>query len=497
MEPLVPPAQRTRSPRRATLIAVFVAVGMSRCASPCGAADELYRAAQELRAAQAAELEQLAAWCETQGLNRQATETRRVLGPRDPYKLYVKILPKEVGPPKPPADASPDVLEFDRRLTRLRVEQADALYDLARRAVRAGRASLAFELVLAAIRFNPDHEPVRRILGYQAYRGQWCTAEEFRRLRSGQVWHEKFGWLPKSHVLRYEQGMRSMKGRWISAEEDARLHADIRSGWDIQTEHYTIRTNHSIEAGVALGVKLERLKRIWQQLFIRYYASAADVVALFDGRARRNRPPHYDVVYFRNRDDYNRALHESMPNIGVSIGVYVDQTRRAYFFAGKDSDDRTLYHEATHQLFHQTRPIPPGIGSRGNFWIVEGIALYMESLHEENGYYVLGGLDDQRMYAARFRLLESKFYVPFQEFAGYNMQRLQSDPRIATLYSQAAGLTHFLIDYQDGRYRDALVSYLSTVYAGRDTPNTLAELTGTSFDELDKQYRAFIESTAP
>jgi len=493
----VPPAKRTRSPRRAALIAVLVVAGMSRIASPCGAADELSRAAQELKAAQAAEIEQLAAWCEAQGLDQQATEARGVLGPRDPYKLYVKLLSKEVGPPKPPADASANMLEFDRRLTRLRQEQADALYNLARRAVRAGRASLAFELVLAAIRFNPDHEPVRRILGYQAYRGQWCTAEEARRLRSGQVWHDKFGWLPKSYVPRYEQGMRYASGRWVSAEEDAQLHAGIRSGWDIQTEHYTIRTNHSIEAAVALGVKLERLKRIWQQIFIRYYASAADVVALFDGRARRNQPPHYDVVYFRNRDDYNQALRESMPNIGVSIGVYVDQTRRAYFFAGEDYDDRPLYHEATHQLFHQTRPVPQGIGSRANFWIVEGIALYMESLHEEDGYHVLGGLDDQRMYAARFRLLENDFYVPLREFADYGVQRLQADPRIATLYSQAAGLTHFLIYYEDGRYRDALVSYISTVYAGRDRPDTLAELTGTSFEELDKQYRAFIRSTAP
>jgi len=475
----------------------LLVAGMLRCASPCDAADKIHRAAQELMAAQADEVEALAAWCETQGLNRQATETRRVLGPRDPYKLYVKVLPKEVGPPEPPADTSADELEFDRRFTQLRVEQADALYDHARGAVRAGRASLAFDLVLAAIRMNPDHEPARRVLGYQAYRGQWCTAEEVRRLRSNQVWHERFGWLPKSHVARYEAGMRYANGRWVTAEEDARLHGDIRSGWDIQTEHYTIRTNHSIEAGVALGVKLERLKRIWQQIFIRYYASEADVVALFDGRARRNRPPHYDVVYFRDRDDYNRALRESMPNIGVSIGVYVDQTRRAYFFAGEDYDDRTLYHEATHQLFHQSRPVPPGIGSRANFWIVEGIALYMESLHEEDGYYVLGGLDDARMYAARYRLLENDFYVPLQEFAGYSVGQVQADPRIATLYSQAAGLTHFLIYYEDGRYRDALVAYLSTVYAGRDRPNTLTELTGASFDELDGQYRAFIAATRP
>ena len=136
-------------------------------------------------------------------------------------------------------------------------------------------------------------------------------------------------------------------------------------------------------------------------------------------------------------------------NIEISIGMYHDQTRQAYFFAGKDSDDRTLYHEATHQLFHESRPVAPDVGRRANFWIVEGIAMYMESLRQEDGYYVLGGFDDERLNAAQFRLLRDKFYVPLQEFVGYGMEKIQKDPRIGTLYSQAAGLTHFLV-YYDG-----------------------------------------------
>ena len=104
--------------------------------------------------------------------------------------------------------------------------------------------------------------------------------------------------------------------------------------------------------------------------------------------------------------------------------------------------------------------------------------MYMESLRQEDGYYVLGGFDDERMHAARYRLLHDKFYVPLDEFTGYGMEKLQKDPRIATLYSQAAGLTHFLVYYDGGRYRDALVSYLAAVYTGRDDPDTLAKLTG-------------------
>jgi hypothetical protein len=119
----------------------------------------------------------------------------------------------------------------------------------------------------------------------------------------------------------------------------------------------------------------------------------------------------------------------------------------------------------------------------------------MESLREEDGYYVLGGFEDERIRAAVHRLLVDDFYVPLSELTSYGMQDILLDERIATLYSQAAGLTNFLIHYDGGRYRDALVDYLTAVYSGRDTLNTLAELTSTSYPELDRQYRQFIEQS--
>ncbi len=458
--------------------------------------DSLYKTAEELRTKYADDLEQLAKWCQSRGLTDQAGKTRGALGPNDPYKLYLPVLPEQVGPPKLPNDAPVDVTQWNEKFNKLRREHAVELFTLARRAVRR-RPSLAYMFALWAIHADPDNEPARRLFGYQEYHNRWCTFYQIRQFRAGKVWHERFGWLPKSHVRRYEHRRRYTDGRWISAEEDARLHKDIRSGWNVQTEHYTIRTNHSIETAVQLGVKLERLYRIWSQIFIRYYASEEYVIGLFDGRGRTRRIelPRLSVVFFRDREDYNHTLQAAMPNIGKSIGFYLERTRTAYFFAGKDYADRTLYHEATHQLFHQSRRVAPSVGGKANFWIVEGIAMYMESLRQEDGYYVLGGFDDQRMHAARVRLLRDDFYIPLEEFTTYGMERIQSDPRIATLYSQAAGLANFLVYYDGGRYRDALVAYLSAVYAGRDTPGTLAELTGSSYRELDKQYRRFMESS--
>jgi hypothetical protein len=217
---------------------------------------------------------------------------------------------------------------------------------------------------------------------------------------------------------------------------------------------------------------------------------------MFDGRTRGRAgdAPRHQIAYFRSRQDYNDALRQMFPNIAMTVGVYVESTHRAYFFAGDDADDRTLYHEATHQLFHESRPVAPDVARQANFWIIEGIAMYMESLHDEEGFHVLGGVDDLRMQAARYRLLHDDFYVPLAEFSAFGMEQFQTDKRVATFYSQAAGLTHFLVFYEGGRYRDALVQYLSAVYASQADAAALARLTNTTYRDLDQQYRQFIEA---
>jgi hypothetical protein len=468
-------------------------------------ADQTHGQVARVADAYRTKLDELAAWCESRGLIAEAAQTKAWSRPRSADKLYITILSDEISQDGATGDgtvgdgASQDVGQWRERFGKLRREQGDALFKLARRAADGRRPSLAFDLVLAALHEDPDHETARRILGYQQFRGRWHTLYEIRKLRAGWVKSERFGWIRRTDLPRYEKGERRRGNRWISAEEDARLHSDIRKGWLVETEHYTIRTNHSIEAGAALGEKLEQLYNVWKRLFMRYYATRQQVMGLFEGRSR-GRPiklPRHNVVYFRDRDDYNKALKDAFPNIGISTGVYVEHTHRAYFFAGPGYSDRTLRHEATHQLFHESRPVAENVGKHANFWIVEGIATYMESLRKEDGntgdgYFVLGGFDDVRMKAARYRLLKDDFYVPLSELCGYGMTRIQTDPRVATLYSQMAGLTNFLVYYDGGRYRDALVAYLHAVYNGSQNPNILPELTGASFDTLDKQYRGFM-----
>ena len=436
----------------------------------------------------------MAAWCRQKNLTAEAKKTAELAAPPDRYKIVLPVLPREIGALRPPENASGDLAEWHRRSLKLRQDRAAALFALAQRSVRRHQASLAYRLALDTIRANPDHEAARRVFGYQKYQNQWHTPFEVLMLRSGMVWQDKFGWIEKANLSRYIAGERLFGVTWIDAANDTVLHTEIATGWDIETEHYRIRTDHSIEAAVALGVKLEHLHRLWRQLFLGYYSSEAEIEALFSGQPlARVESPRLDVVYFRNKQEYHSALKPIMPDVGISMGLYVAENRTAYFYAGSDDSERTMYHEAAHQLFQQSRRTGDNIGRTTNFWLIEGIAMYMETLRREGDCFVLGGLDDVRMQAARYHLEKKDFYVPFDKLVHMGVQEVQRHAEIAKLYSQIAGMTNFLVHYEDGRYRDALVTCLAAIYDGSQDPDLLARATGSDYAKLDKQYQAYMK----
>ncbi|REK11925.1 MAG: hypothetical protein DWQ37_12950 [Planctomycetota bacterium] len=443
----------------------------------------------ELYAAYAAKLDTLAETYERDGDMEAAETLRGWLPERRADQLTLFVVPSALAD----ADSDDKPAAWQERWQQLRNQQAEALVALAQQAVDE-RPSLAYQLVVEAVRENPEHQLARRALGYVQYRDLWLTPFEIRQLKAGRTWHERFGWLPRAHVERYEQGQRFALGRWMSADEEAELRGDLRRGWSVETEHYKITTNHSLEEGVALARRLETLYDLWQQVFITYLMSETELKRQLSGRARPRIARQHEVVYYRTRDEYNAALRSAQPQIDITLGIYFDQTRSAYFFAGEEQAPGTLYHEATHQLFGETRRTAPRVARDDNFWIVEGIACYMESLAEHDGYYTLGGANAGRVPAARHRLLVDESYVPLSELVGFGMEDLQHDQRIAMLYSQSAGLADFLMHADDGRYRDALAGYLAAIYGGRASEGTLAELTGKEYEALDCAYRQYMEA---
>ena len=94
----------------------------------------------------------------------------------------------------------------------------------------------------------------------------------------------------------------------------------------------------------------------------------------------------------------------------------------------------------------------------------------METLRREGDSSVLGGLDDVPHAGLRYHLEKKDFYVPFDKLVRMGLRDVQGHAEIAKLYSQLAAMTNFLIHYEDGRYRDALVRCLAATYNGNQDP---------------------------
>lgn len=458
------------------------------------------------------EMRSLADWAASRGLNAEADETRAWVQPRDSMLCWVPKLPSEVQPNEPPAGSSPDRIDWHTRFHALRAAHGQTLFALAQAAVDEDQYGQARLLLLEAARQSPDDEKYRELLGFRRYRGRWHTPWEIQQFEDGKVWHDRFGWLRASEVERYEQGLRSMptirfenrtiRGGWVTAAREAVLRSSIENGWVVETEHYSVRTNTSLEEGVRLAKRLEELNWVWRQMFFSVWATLGEQKDVLEPPRRTTRRVAHEVVYYRSKDEYVAALAMlTAGDITQSTGIYFGSQQRAYFFAGNEFSEITLLHEGTHQLFsevnakmraHSSRP-NYWENARANFWIVEGIACYMETLSERDGFYTVGGVTSDRMRAAAYRSVELDWHKPISDLTRYGMLQLVHDSEIAAIYSQSTGLATFLMHGQDGKYRAALLKYIEGVYTGNIDPNALEKILGEEPETLDEEYRAFVK----
>lgn len=485
------------------LISLFIIVNQSNCCDEIDKNDSSRVQAEYHFKQFQLKLNELANWCADNQLPQLEKITRNWTDAFPSNRICIYEVTREYGWDAilPPCN-SEKAKQWRERFISLRAEYSDQLLMLAKKCSSQGYATYAVELYMLALRENPQNITIRKIIGNTPYQNRWATQFEIKMLSEGKVDHPDFGWIPKNFVARYEMGERYYKGKWMSKSEEARLRREKNDPWLIITPHYRIHSYPSLEEGVELGRKLETLAIVWNQVFLRFYATDSQLKSFFRGESPDFMQYNHKVVYFRDRDQYSKALAPELGSLAYDTeGIY---NGVAYFYAGEDSDPRTIIHEATHQLFAENRAsslVPtemknaPDQGLDCNYWVVEGIAMFMESLDESPGRHELGDFRDNNLYTARYCLLRKKYYVPFEQFTAMGYTLFQKSQDKYELYQQAAGVTWFLLFYENGKYRDAFIRYLSIVYSGLDKPETLSELTGVSYSQLDKEYKQFMLST--
>lgn len=459
---------------------------------------------KELRAAEHAHadtLRTLAQDFSARGLTAEAERCRELSAGMSAAFVPSQELPKKVrGEPASSLPAQERVLR--KALRKAEETFGSQLSLLSRKALRAGYPNYAYRLVQEILRHDPDQLFARKVLGYTLRGKTWVTPFAAKKLDDGFVWDERFGWLKKQSVAEYNAGRRYYRGAWRTADQEAEIRRDFRHAWEVQTDHYLVRTNHSLERGVEIAKELERFHDFFMQTFASFFHTSEQMRKLFQvaaagGNLPLQRDP-YEIYYFRTRDEYVQALKPKVPLIEITNGLYYTTDRIAYFYFDSNlQNQETLFHEATHQLFYETTKANRMIAMDANFWVVEGIACYMESYHAEEGPCTVGDPKQVRIAAARYRCVVDKYYIPLEPFSEMGMPAFQSSKEITKNYSQAAGLVHFFMHYDGGRYREALIEHLSEIYRAprqRNAVKSLAELTGVPYAELDGQYVEYMKA---
>ncbi len=282
----------------------------------------------------------------------------------------------------------------------------------------------------------------------------------------------------------------------LATHPHPRLKWRRREYFRVTSEHYQVVTRDE-QAGVDIARRLETLYAVWRQVFLECWSDSTKLESAME--RGKTLVPHsrqlHRVVLFSNQQEYTAYLQKTQPRIGITKGFYDPLARTSYFFAGEQSNHATQLHEATHQLFQEVQSASERLKMSQNFWIIEGIAMYMESLQHHGQTATIGGYGANRLQFARYRRLQEDFYIPLQELVEYGRTQLQQDSQIRQIYSQSAGLTHFLMDGEGAKYRDGLIRYLRTIYAGRDRIDTLTESLDTGLAELDQQYIRYLHVT--
>ena len=317
------------------------------------------------------QITKLAQFCDEKNLDDAASKVRSRMIVPEAQSLRVDKLPTEMRAEILPG-VSGDERYWQTQLRHLEIEYAKDLYGQSRGALHQGFPGYAYNLVREAALHDPDHPQVRKILGFVRLGGEWVTPFAFSQVKTkGNVWHEEFGWLPRSQIERYMAGERNFKGRWISAEKEKELRRDFNSAWEIRTDHYLIKTNVSLERGVEMGKALEDFYGVFHETFAGFFHTPEQLQKLFDGTSKSMRADKpYTVHFYRTREEYLERLRKFFPSIDQTNGVYMTHDRVAHFYYDPANDhDGTLFHEATHQLFFESHHSNRTISERNHFWI--------------------------------------------------------------------------------------------------------------------------------
>jgi hypothetical protein len=225
----------------------------------------------------------------------------------------------------------------------------------------------------------------------------------------------------------------------------------------IQTPHYRIYTTISDER------VLDRLPVFCEAALAHYTSALVDLpmptVPL-------------ETYLFRTRSQWQLKTQQILPDQadlftnlgrggfttkGMAVLYYIDwygRTRDTFAIAAHEG-----WHQYTQETFKHQLPI----------WLEEGIATYMEGYRASDGKVTFNPKANRERFEALRGTIRGAYAIPLSELLSKTPQGFLDTSKNSLLryYAQVWGLTLFLAEGEDGRYRAALGELLTDAAEGR------------------------------
>ncbi len=247
----------------------------------------------------------------------------------------------------------------------------------------------------------------------------------------------------------------------------------------LSTPHFVVYSRADPETSLRVAEDLERCYWVWTQMFFPLWEcqpqvtatlgddrTSRSIVELLRGRSSRlTARRKLRIVLFRDAAEYQQTI--DVPGVERSTGFYSDEKQTTFLYGSAVDDAPTRRHELVHQLFREAtssglgRQMP---GTEAEFWLIEGIAGYFESLHFGDGYATVGGWDSPRLQFARFRFFVVGDRMPLSELRKQGRLAAQSRSDIARWYAHAIAQVHHLLDGGKANSRRWIYSQLAKEY---------------------------------
>ena len=412
-----------------------------------------------------ADLQELALWCRSEGIESQVEPTFKVYREFGLDRQYI-FLPTEKS--MPVAQVEGVRATWLKKLNETKVAHAARLFELAKEAADANAHAIAFQLLHEVIHYDRDHAEVRRILGHKKLKdGRWrIHSEKVKPPRQSSRPHDVVGWPAKSFFT-------------------------------VNTPHFQIDSNATEKETEELAKRLESWHYVWRQVFFEYWAKAPIIKKWLKGTGGLKIPRRrFRVIFFKDHADYVKQVSVMQSGIEGTAGYY-NGILKVSFFPATDSigqrDEATWKHELTHQLFRESIATREQPFADHFLWLDEGVAMYFESLVVDGQMATVGGFDAKRLQYSRVRRLREDYHVPIQELAAMDKKAFQARPDIGLLYSESAGIVHMLMDSRKHDMQPVLIRFMKTIHKRKVKPNAFEKLIERSLKSLDQDYLEFLK----